>query len=127
MEEIVQVSEDDHNNSENDSSADAEDSSEENEGNPRLADALARVIRMSQKKKSKSIVLSKAKLYSDQISTKKKHDFEIEPDPNAKIKVENTEDVKQEELDVKPGKKALKILAIKVHIQCFWENIAFNL
>ena len=98
---------------------DDEDVDEKNKSNAQLADALSKVLRMSKKKKhGKSIVLSKAKLYSDkeEKSKKKNYDFEIEPDAN------NTDDKKEniiidnihEENDVKPEKNTLRKNFIKV-------------
>lgn len=83
--------------------------------NAGLANALSKVLKSANKKHSKSIVLSKAKLHSDEKkSTKKKtHQFEIVPDPNA-VKEEEEDDVKPELEDIKPEIKDFKKLRLKV-------------
>lgn len=117
MEDVIEMTEDESVKSEDE---DSEESikEEEEEGNPHLADALLKAIRMSKKKSGKSIVLSKAKLYNpNEKVISKTHDFEIEPDPNIKIKEEKEdEDIKPKEEDMKPSKKELRKLLIKVSI-----------
>ncbi|KAK6638791.1 hypothetical protein RUM43_007060 [Polyplax serrata] len=114
VEEIVSKDDNDSSMEEENDSSDTEDHDTEVKGNPGLADALAKVIRMSKNKKGKSIVLSKAKLYSPNEENKnKKSDFDIEPNPNVKIKVEDDAQNGSEYSDTKKDIKLMKKRALK--------------
>lgn len=90
-------------------------------GNPKLADALNKVLRMTKKKpRDKSVILSKAKLHTVKVK-KDTCDFEIEPNPNGEVpEIKDEEDIKP---DIKEDKRVKKIgLTVGISIRtpkCF--------
>lgn len=84
-------------------------------GNAGLADALSKVLKEANKKHGKTVVLSKAKLYSGEKKLKKDPvQFEIVPDSNRDSNPVKTEDVKPDLEDIKPDKKDLRKCRMKV-------------
>ncbi|KAL0269769.1 UNVERIFIED_CONTAM: hypothetical protein PYX00_007393 [Menopon gallinae] len=91
------------------------DDTENVDGNPKLADALNKVLRMTRKKpKDKSLILSKAKLHNVNKQVKKETcGFEIEPNPNGDVpEIKEEEDIKP---DIKQDKKTLKKIGLTKH------------